>query len=491
MELLLKTTFLNNRYHGRNEQKNLEWPPSPLRLFQALIAGSHQGVYGIINEAVRDRTLQWLENLPPPQIETAIVKKNKGLINYVPNNDDKLDHVRTAKSMDAIVMMDEAHSVIYRWDFPFTQQNNQNAVVICAMASLVTHLGQHQDTICLCGEIKETKDLINNSNMIVFHPQESKDGLFKVPISGTLNACYQRYQAFLNKKPKEDFPIPYRKVVYKPSNFINLNFPIALFKLYKIQEEKFLRFNPCYLREPAGMTRNAMISWLLENPKFQQYYGEDRTSQLICGHESRCSENPHNGHHFAFISLPSLNWNNKADGWIRRILVVGFGCKNEQDKDLFEDAVKNLNGQILHDNNCEETIGRLIQTDEKDDSILRMFIASNDKPRNIWRTVTPIILPGMIRRGRSTEQLIKRALIQSGIDSSDIDSIATFSGPIVPKTHSSRNYRVCGYLQETPRYHAEVIFKKPVIGGPLVIGRGRYSGFGLMMPFFKDPSEDL
>jgi CRISPR-associated protein Csb2 len=37
------------------------------------------------------------------------------------------------------------------------------------------------------------------------------------------------------------------------------------------------------------------------------------------------------------------------------------------------------------------------------------------------------------------------------------------------------------YLAQTPRYHAEVIFKQPV-EGVLVIGRGRHSGFGLMMP---------
>jgi CRISPR-associated protein Csb2 len=108
----------------------------------------------------------------------------------------------------------------------------------------------------------------------------------------------------------------------------------------------------------------------------------------------------------------------------------------------------------------------------------------------VWRTVTPIILTGFMRRGRGAEPLIVRALQQAGVQQSDINSVAAFSGPIVPKTVRALDYKIekSSYLAETPRYHAEVIFNRPVKGA-LVVGRGRHYGFGLMMPCLENPAD--
>ena len=101
-------------------------------------------------------------------------------------------------------------------------------------------------------------------------------------------------------------------------------------------------------------------------------------------------------------------------------------------------------------------------------------------------------MTGLMRRGRGAEALIARALKQAGVGESDIESIAAFSGPVVPKTVHALDYRIekNSYLAQTPRYHAEVIFKRPIIG-PLVVGRGRHSGFGLMLPYREKPPADL
>jgi CRISPR-associated protein Csb2 len=77
--LLLSVRFHDGRYHGRPE-----WPPSPARLFQALVAGAAKG------EALcrEDRdALAWLEQLEPPLIAAPTVRAGNGFRNYVPNND--------------------------------------------------------------------------------------------------------------------------------------------------------------------------------------------------------------------------------------------------------------------------------------------------------------------------------------------------------------------------------------------------------------------
>ena len=83
--------------------------------------------------------------------------------------------------------------------------------------------------------------------------------------------------------------------------------------------------------------------------------------------------------------------------------------------------------------------------------------------------------------------LLARALKQAGFDEKDIESVAAFSGPIVPKTVHALDYCIDekSYLAQTPRYHAEVIFKRPVEGA-LVVGRGRHCGFGLMLPCLEN-----
>src|SRR3989344_6535935 len=100
MQFSLNVTYANGRYHGRfpDRELEMEWPPSPLRLFQALIAGRHRGAYGIVNQEVRDDALEWLESLEPPTVEAgSTVEAGAGLKNYLPNNDNLLDHIRSAE----------------------------------------------------------------------------------------------------------------------------------------------------------------------------------------------------------------------------------------------------------------------------------------------------------------------------------------------------------------------------------------------------------
>src|SRR5438105_2561376 len=115
MILEIEVVFTDGQFHGK------EWPPSPSRLFQALVASTHQGAHGLIHQEVRDCALRWLESLPPPTIvATDAVWDCDHLVSFVPNNDDQLGkdaHVRTDKSMG--VWNFPCNSVAaFRWPFP-------------------------------------------------------------------------------------------------------------------------------------------------------------------------------------------------------------------------------------------------------------------------------------------------------------------------------------------------------------------------------------
>lgn len=474
MQLQIKLTFATRRYHGRLNEDELEFPPAPTRLFQALIAGSHSGAYGVMHMAERDRALRWLEALEPPVIEAPeVFQSGAGITNYVPNNDDgkkenRLEHVRTAKSFLSKVFPNNA-SLIYRWNFPATPAAAGNAAIICAMAKLITHLGQHQDVVYANGGVSDDEALPSNALL----PAEEPDGDWTAPLPGALAAYQERYQAWLRGEAKDNVTIPVRRTHYRPMNSLRFTAPLALFELWSNEDER-IRLEPRRLREPAAMVRHAMIEWMKANPKFIHHYGESLAERLIAGHEA---DQQHNGTHIACVPIPTVRAQGEYDGLIRRVLLLGYGCDDAVAKELFESVADGINGAELIDRGKPSGF---LKKAAPNDPVLRQFIGNGQR---VWRTVTPIILTGFMRRGRGAEVLIARALKQAGVNETDIESIAVFSGPIVPKSVHALDYQIdkTSYLAQTPRYHAEVIFKR-LVEGMLVVGRGRHSGFGLLMP---------
>jgi CRISPR-associated protein Csb2 len=484
MQLILNVTFPFERFHGG------EFPPSPSRLFQALIAGSHRGIYIQQNAEARDSALEWLENIAPPIIETCQAKMfGASATNYVPNNDNSFAHIRTAKSMRAFVLRED--SVLrYIWQLPDSEQNKANAEVVCAMARLVTHLGHGQDAVFVRGEILAdgyTTTKASIRERIAFQPKEQKGGDWTVPRTGALIAYKKRYEEFLKTGNSHTVNVPLRQVMYVPDNTIDLSCPYALFEMRDLlDEDKFFSFDGRDLRQPAAMVRHAVIEFFdsSKGERFKTHYGEDLISRKVYGHEPKVEgeqNKPVNHPHLAFIPIPNLY----PDGRIRRVLLAGFGFESETEGELFDDVARNLNGAEIKDNG--ESVARLMQVEEYKES--NFFNQFHGQSSRLWRSVTPIILSGFNRRGRKPEQLLYRALNQIGIANDAIESVAIYRSPIVPKTYRPMDYHLSGYLNENPRYHAEIIFKRPV-SGCLVIGRGRHAGFGLMMPMNKHEHDE-
>jgi CRISPR-associated protein Csb2 len=484
MQLILNVTFPFGRFHGR------EFPPSPSRLFQALIAGSHRGVYIRQNVEARDRALEWLENIAPPVIETCEAGMfGADVTNYVPNNDNSFAHNKTAKSMLAFVLGEEG-VLRYIWHLPDSEQIKVNAEVVCAMARLVTHLGHGQDAGFIMGEILDDGYTAKApiGARVVFQPKEQKGGGWTVPRAGALAAYKKRYERFLETGNAHAVNVPLRQVMYVTDDTIDLSCPYALFEILDLLDaDKFFSFDGRDLRQPAGMVRHAVTEFFdsVKGKRFRAHYGEDLISRKVYGHELQVEgeqSKPVNHPHLAFIPIPNLY----PDGRIRRVLLAGFGFESETDRELFADIARNLNGAELKDN--DEPVARLVQVEEGEENwkFLDQFYGRSSR---VWRSVTPIILTGFNRRGRKPEQLLYRALNHIGMDNAAIESVAVYRGPIVPKTFRPMDYRLSGRLNENPRYHAEVIFKRPV-SGCLIIGRGRHAGLGLMMPVTKHEHDE-
>ena len=76
----ISVTFLTGRYHGD------EWPPSPARLYQALVAAVMTCGYQE-HAPVIEPALRWLEGQPAPRIRSCVGEQFKAYRIAVPNND--------------------------------------------------------------------------------------------------------------------------------------------------------------------------------------------------------------------------------------------------------------------------------------------------------------------------------------------------------------------------------------------------------------------
>src|SRR5262245_34609410 len=113
--LCITVNWIGDRFHGFTEDKTgPEWPPSPLRLLQALVSGAYQhGIYAKLLPA-----LKWLERQAPPDILAAHnPPQGNGFDHFVPDNDYRIKHKKPVVRVFKPVLFAQRPSVHYVWAY--------------------------------------------------------------------------------------------------------------------------------------------------------------------------------------------------------------------------------------------------------------------------------------------------------------------------------------------------------------------------------------
>ena len=337
MILEIEVTFTVGHFHGE------EWPPSPARLFQALVAASHHGAHGLIHQAVRDEALRWLEHQEPPSIVVPeAVHQREHLMNYVPNNDDGFGvdpHVRAEKSMGGWVFPPSS-PVTYQWQIGADANATKQADVIAAMSSLIAYVGRTVDLAYARGRFLDAELSANAVGRKRWQPTERAGGRWLAPSAGFLELLDRRFPRSVSAEPP-DFTNT-RQVSYEPEDVLRLGAPVAVFEMLRMDGRK-LGFDPRDLRQPAGMVRNAMLRWADATPGIRAHFPADQLARFLQGHKSAAGRERSEGGHFAVVPLPSVNPPSfTADGWLRRVAVIGYGVTSPVDHELFEELTRGL-----------------------------------------------------------------------------------------------------------------------------------------------------
>ncbi len=487
-QLCITVRWLDDRYHGKvNREGPAEWPPSPYRLFQALLAGIARG--GAL-DSDEGRSLRWLQSLAPPVIIAPRTKTLSEFTRYVPNNDGDKKFNRQQRLTDKLVcptlMLDDPE-IHYLWTIDAKDVGLAKSA--CQTSNHLTCLGWGIDIAFANGRVLEEDD-VSFRNGIRWHPRDRvtrDNGMLRIPVSfdSTHSTWSDLQRVFKSNRDRVEHGHPLNPAL-KPTVFDSVFYesserPLGRpYSVFELREDKgdFSRTSQRRLMHVAGMTRHAAIEAMRGSPPLDIADPEDWVDNYVAGHAKK-GNGPHK--QFSYVPLPSIGMKH-TDPSIRRVMVIApLG-----DDRWLQHLTQRLSGQQLKPKRGNEFKGvspTLIHV--KRDNVARFYT----RPSNIWASVTPVILPGHDdHKSSKTIKPIEKALRQSGVEQPcTFEWGATSWWPQSLSAHKyDHNKRPVGYfrpkhLLSQTAVHLKLKFDDELqIPGPLTIGAGRHCGFGLM-----------
>jgi CRISPR-associated protein Csb2 len=500
--LVIYVRLHDGRYHGRGD-----WPPSPARVFQALVAGA--GLGGPLREAERT-ALKWLEKQRDPIIAAPRASQSRrGVLFYMPNNDtdriegdpSKTAKIRTATKVFRPRFFDAVIPFVYAWSVGRASEDQQNAEVIRSLTECLYQLGRGVDMAWAWGEMledSELDDLLAAHPGQVFRPSKRGDGIaLPAPCPDSLVSVEHRYLAygtrFSYRKEGNGVRVVFRQPPKPRFQPIAYDSPPSrqLFELRDPVAED--AFAPWPLERAYGLVvrlRDAAVERL---KRAMPAHSAD-IDRVLVGRKPDGTNDCQPENRVRIIPLSSVG-HIHADHQIRRVLVeVPPSCSLRPD-----DVQWAFSGLDIVAPDTGEALATLIRTDDGD--FLRNYGVEDDNLRSVWRTVTPAALPESAQRRRidparrdqeakagmerKQEQVHAAAAVCQALRHAGVrlrpEVIRVQREPFEANGRRAETFAEDTRFSKHRLWHVEVEFHEG-IHGPLVVGDGRFLGLGIMAP---------
>lgn len=484
-QLRITVRFLSGRYHGE------EWPPSPARLVQALVAGANTGCR-VLDRQSSHAALRWLERLSPPEIVAPETVRGFGYKSYAPNNDSDATKVTvlvrqgrtlsdamraaamiTTKHYNPLVLREgEETAIHYLWPLPpaITQDDKAQAGQVCKMARNLLALGWGIDVAIGEGKlVPQTEALPAGKHYVPACGGGTE--VLKTPCEGFVKDMERAYKAFQERtlgeavdadtRSRAYSPVPYRIVDEPPAR---LCVPFDLLDTHGEERQSF--------RCEDGMLISAWMRHAARQRFLLEGWDTARVDAYVSGHTSKGEEN----NRLSYVPLPSIGHTHSDARHRRALVVLPF---NDENADESLAILYRMAGDPLLSLDSTDPIAWLGKGDKNRDLVLRRYLYKSVE----WLSVTPVILHGRDFDGgsfrpRKAEKLLLQAFAESGYPIENIVEFSYQPAPYWRGPGSARQAHVPRHLEKWPRYHVRVVFSAPV-SGPVLAGIGRHYGLGV------------
>lgn len=470
MEMLcISITFLDDRFHGQAED-GPEWPPSPWRLFQALLAAAAG------NRQEKPECFEFLERLPPPEILAPPKIPGQARKTYVPNNasDVKLDRQArlTEKNINPVLIAGKDRTVHYLWSFP--REAEAQVPPIVEYARMLTAVGLGIDLVAGNGLILSPEQAANLRAEYAgdcWKVLRSAALSLRCPREGSYQDLKVCYATALKRWNGPVYTPAQKPVVFEEVGYVKegaASRPMACFKLLKPgnDSERLASFDPRDAVHVSAWARSCLCA-LCKQP---QVNFDGDSEEYVAGHIRRGQERT--PPRFSYLPLPSIG-HEHADGLIRRLIIAepyeGNGQKAQWAGRVLQSAMLKTD-----DGEC---VAELMRTSRREDSVFKRYTQAARR----FKTVTPVILPGFDGlKYAKAEKLFLKALHQAGFSPDDVQHIHLRKAPFQKHAYHPRDYRRARHFERYSAMHVEVTWKYD-IHGPLAVGAGRHRGLGLFV----------
>lgn len=534
----LAVDLLCERYtaSAHNDRVATEWPPHPARLHMALIDawGSSED-----QDPSERAALVWLESLEPPEIVAAeTVAERTPVVHYVPDNDvditspanyanryqrlgdalEQLDddvapkqrerlETKIAKERDVASQVTERGTTSPRVaaemlpggrgkqgrHFPTVRPAGQSVVfwwegadpspevraAIDEVAARVSRLGHSSSFVAV--RLTDTPEDGRR-----WRPARAGPLTLRVPAVGMTDALVRDHEVY-----------------ERTGNRVKRLLPEANYRIGDVHEVAVAASNLAgmvrvrALRRPVPVRHLDDLTAALRGAVL--HHGDDPSPELVSGHGP--DGTPASRPHAAFLALPFVG-HDRASGEIHGVAVIVPHSGHEADAEKERLAQAWIDQALAHllaaggDLHLGSAGVATIDADPPQRYTLRLKRWT--APSHRWITATPIALgrnPGDLRardaddsnaarkRLAAFEQAeadVRRACSHVGLP--DPLSVVVSRGPLLDGTNPAHRYGAPAIGGRSKvLVHADLVFAEPV-AGPIVLGAGRFRGFGLLAP---------
>lgn len=469
--LCITITFLDSLFHGQGDEERPEWPPSPMRLFQALLAGAHTGCRERKWNAAKAAAFHWLERRQPPIIVAPTALRVSDLTLFVPNNDGDRALERQKRLTGKVLRphrLQDGDTVHYLWPVEDNEGTEwqQHARLLCREARHVLALGLGIDQVVGNGRVMTEAEsaALPGQRWRPWSGHRPADALRRVPVAGSLEDLERVHQSFLQRVQGREFhpslkPGQFDKVLYMDSRRL----PPRSYAVFELPEGVAFRQEDTV--KVAAMLRSLASRYARRDT--HQFPGGPET--YVAGHTGQQERTPPR---FSYLPLPTIGHEN-ADGMVRRLLIAEpFGG----DGGHARWAQQRLRNAMLRDEDGHDR-GMLMDLWRPTS---RRLVEYYTGTAYTWCTVTPVVLPGFDDgKYAKAEKLLVSALKDAELPLDAIKDVVMRKAPFWPGSQHPRQYFLPNYLRKgLPGWHIRLVFDGPV-PGPLAIGAGRHAGLGL------------
>lgn len=473
-----------------SDYEKAEWPPHPDRMFMALV--SAWGETG--RDPAEANALRWLEMQPPPSLHASHEKdtQRRNVVTvFVPVNDSAMPKLKDEPSQaqidEGMSLLPELRGKQARF-FPAARPReeissfiwpiaiaSEHAPALERLCKKVTRLG-HSSSLVQCW--LETPDGVDVENFSKSHrvtlqpaPQGISGERLRVPYEGRFAELERLFAA--NLRATGSHWMHYKEAgTATTESTQGTSFSEHLIVLRQVGGRKFGLESTVLL---TGTLRDTLMKLCPTQP----------APEWLSGHGSNRS--PSHLPHLAFLPLANIGHAN-ADGRIMG-LALALPAALESAPEL---------QAIFCDEKGEARLLKLVfgklgelhlelSTTAPHQTALQSRTWT--QPSRRWATVTPVAFdrhPKGVDPFAEIEATIIAACERVGlkglVESIAITPVSSFSGSPANRNFPNLQRKTGGNIQHT---HAVITFKEPV-RGPLIVGAGRYRGYGFCRPMVRE-----